>query len=170
MHQDIDDLVHLSFLFRKNGFMYMRKPHLVMMFVLGVACFGIPGCGDKHPNEKKVFKIKGTVTVDGKPVPEIQVKLIDVIGVDTKQPTYPQGFTDAEGKLRISTYEEGDGAPGGDYKVTFEHKEYNVMSRSWSGPDKLNNKYNDPKTTPFSISIGDGRPNDLGNVELTTKK
>ncbi|MEQ1828677.1 MAG: hypothetical protein ABL921_22130 [Pirellula sp.] len=128
------------------------------------------GCGESHPNEKQVFKIAGNVTVDGNAVGEIQVALHDAAGPDNKQPTYPQGFTNPDGTIRISTYVEGDGAPAGEYKVTFAWQEYNLMSRSFSGPDKLNKKYSDPKTTPFTLSLGPGKPNDLGKVELTTKK
>ena len=68
----------------------------IVLFVCGAI-----GCGDKHPNEKQVFKIKGTVTVDGKPQTDIQIALHDKAGPDNKQPTYPQGFTDAEGNIRI---------------------------------------------------------------------
>ncbi len=128
------------------------------------------GCGPKYPNEKEVFKITGKVTVDGKPVPEVQISFHDVRGVDTKQPTYPQGFTDAEGNIRVSTYADGDGAPAGEYKVTFLLQEYNLISRSYGGPDKLNGKYKDPQKTPISITIAKGEKNDLGLVELTTKK
>jgi hypothetical protein len=132
-------------------------------------CLSSWGCGPKYPNEKAVYKIQGSVSVDGAAVPEIQVAMHPETPSNAKPPTFPQGFTDAEGKLRISTYAEGDGAPAGDYKVTFIHQEYNIMSRNFSGPDKLKKKYADPKTTPFSISIGEGKPNDLGKIELTTK-
>jgi len=128
------------------------------------------GCGESHPNEKQVFKILGKVTVDGKAVGELQVALHDASGPDTKQPTYPQGFTNPDGTIRISTYEEGDGAPAGEYNVTFSWQEYNLISRGFSGPDKLNKKYSDPKTTPIKLSLGQGKSNDLGTVELTTKK
>jgi hypothetical protein len=128
------------------------------------------GCGSGNSNEKPVFEIKGRVMVDGKPVEQIQVALHDKAGPDSKQPTYPQGFTDAAGNIRISTYADGDGAPAGEYNVTFSWQEFNLMSRSFSGPDKLNKKYSDPKTTSFSLSLGAGKPNDMGTVELTTKK
>ena len=147
-----------------------RFGRLLALSTIGMFVFTAIGCGDKHPNEKQVFKIKGNVTVDGKPETDIQIALHDKSGPDNKQPTYPQGFTDAEGKIRISTYEEGDGAPAGDYNVTFAWQEFNLMSRSFGGPDKLNKKYSDPKKTPFSVTLGEGKPNDLGKVELTTKK
>ena len=153
--------------------MYIRNSITHFFATATMAAFVLTtiGCSEKkYPNEKQVFKIKGTVTVDGTPTADIQVALHDKAGPDDKQPTYPQGFTDAEGNIRISTYEEGDGAPAGDYAVTFALQEFNLMSRAYGGPDKLNKKYSDPKTTPFSVSLGDGKPNDLGPVELTTKK
>jgi hypothetical protein len=120
-------------------------------------------------DEKPVFKVQGIVTVDGQPVPEIQVALHPVNPVNDNKPTFPQGFTDAEGKIRISTYAEGDGAPEGEYKVTFILQDYNIMGRTFSGPDKLKKKYADPKTTPFTLTLAPGKPNDLGKVELTAK-
>ena len=46
------------------------------------------GCGPKYPNEKQVFKVKGIITVDGAPVPEIQVALHPVTTVkDDQLPT-----------------------------------------------------------------------------------
>ena len=153
--------------------MFSRRwiTHFLVLAALGMSVQAFVGCGKKtYPNEKPVFKIKGFVTVDGKPVSDIQVELHDKAGPDDKRPTYPQGFTDETGNIRISTYEEGDGAPAGDYNVTFAWQEFNLMSRAFGGPDKLQNKYSDPKKTPFSITLGEGQPNDLGNVELTTKK
>ena len=149
---------------QNNG---MRISYSITLSVLSLLN---AGCGSGNSNEKQVFEIKGTVMVDGKPVEQIQVALHDKAGLDNKQPTYPQGFTDAAGNIRISTYADGDGAPAGEYNVTFSWQEVNLMSRSFSGPDKLNNKYSDPKTTSFSLSLGAGKPNDMGIVELTTKK
>ena len=147
-----------------------RIVHLIALSTAGILAFAAAGCGEKHLNEKQVFKIKGTVKVDGNPVPDIQVALHAKAGPDDKQPTYPQGFTDAEGHIRISTYEDGDGAPEGEYNLTFVWQEFNLLSRSYGGPDKLNKKYADPKNSPFNVVLAEGRPNDIGTVELTTKK
>jgi 5-hydroxyisourate hydrolase-like protein (transthyretin family) len=143
---------------------------IAAIIALSLLALNSVGCGGGNSNEKQVFAIKGTVTVDGKPVEQIQVALHDKAGLDNKQPTYPQGFTDAQGNIRISTYADGDGAPAGEYNVTFTWQEYNLMSRGFSGPDKLNKKYSDPKTASFSVTLGPGKPNDMGKVELTTKK
>ncbi len=101
---------------------------------------------------------------------DIQVELHDKAGPDDKRPTYPQGFTDETGNIRISTYAEGDGAPAGDYNVTFAWQEFNLMSRAFDGPDKVNKKYSDPKTTPFSVTLGDGQSNDLGKGRRTDEQ
>ncbi len=129
-------------------------------------CFGCEPARD----EKAVFPIQGTVHVDGKPAEGIQIIFHDVKGTDTQKPTFPQGVTDAQGKIRISTYADGDGAPEGEYKVTFAWQDFNVMSRSYSGPDKLNKKYSDSAQSATTLTVGKGQPNDLGTVELTTKK
>lgn len=127
------------------------------------------GCTPKS-NEKEVFKITGSVMVDGSPIEGIQISLQDVAGPDTNNPSLTQGTTDAQGNVLISTYAEGDGAPAGEYKVTFVLQEFNLMSRAYSGTDKLNNKYADPDKSTFTLSVGRDKPNDLGKIELTTKK
>lgn len=108
--------------------------------------------------------------MDGKPASSLQIQLHDKAGVDTQKPTFPQATTDEQGNIIVSTYAEGDGAPAGEYTLTIAWQEFNALSRSYSGADKLNKKYSDPKTSPVQLSVGDGKSNDLGNLELTTKK
>jgi 5-hydroxyisourate hydrolase-like protein (transthyretin family) len=142
------------------------KPALALIVCVTIATVG---CG-KTSNEKAVYKVLGKIHVDGQPTDQVQIGLHDVAGLDKNSPTYPQGFSQPDGAIRLSTYADGDGAPEGEYKVTFKFQEYNLLSRSFSGPDKLKEKYVDPKTTPFTLKVGSGQTNDLGTVELTTKK
>ena len=142
------------------------KPALASIVCVTVL---LVGCG-KPSNEKPVYQVQGKILVDGQPADQVQIGLHDVAGLDKNRPTYPQGFSQPDGSIRLSTYADGDGAPEGEYKVTFKLQEYNLLSRSFSGPDKLKEKYTDPKTTTFTIKVGSGQTNDLGTVELTTKK
>ncbi|MCC6510811.1 MAG: hypothetical protein IT423_17025 [Pirellulaceae bacterium] len=128
----------------------------------------ISGCSDPYANEKECYAIVGTITVDGKPVSGLQLSLHSDTGVDQKQPTFPQGQTDAEGKVKFSTYADGDGAPAGSYKMTASWQDYNPVARGFSGPDKLKKKYSDPATTPLTITVTDQVPNDIGTIELKT--
>ena len=123
------------------------------------------GCENSR-NEKKVYPIRGTFLFDGKPAEGLQIQFHDLKGTDTNQPTFPQATTDASGAIKVSTYTEGDGAPAGDYALTISWKEFSTLSRSYSGPDKLKQKYSDPKKTSVKLTVGGGTPNDLGSVEL----
>jgi 5-hydroxyisourate hydrolase-like protein (transthyretin family) len=134
-----------------------------------LTCLALAGCSDPYANEKKCYKIVGTITVDGKPASGLQLSLHSTSGVDQTQPTFPQGQTDAEGKVKFSTYADGDGAPPGEYKVTASWQEFNPISRGFSGPDKLKKKYSDPAKTTVTIKVTDKSPNDIGTIDLTTK-
>lgn len=126
------------------------------------------GCKEDN-NRKPTFPVTGTVHVDGKPAEAVRVEIYDVKGLDPKQPTYSSAFTDAEGKFALSTYENGDGVPEGEYALTYMWGKLNVMSMQYGGPDKLNNKYSDAKKTPFKIKVEAGKPTDLGVVDLKTR-
>ncbi len=149
---------------RLNGSSF--RPIAYLTIFAGLA--GVLGCSEQS-NRKPTFPVTGTVHVDGKPVEGIRVELHDSKGLDPKQPTYSSAFTDAEGKFVLSTYDNGDGVPEGDYAITYMWGKLNVMSMAYGGPDKLKNKYVDPKKTPFKLSVTKGKPNELGVVELTTK-
>jgi len=138
----------------------------LVALLVGLPSFS--GC-DENSNRKPTYAVKGTVHVDGKPEEGIRVEMHDEKGLDPKQPTYSSAFTDAEGKFEFSTYENGDGVPEGNYAITYMWGKLNVMSMAYGGPDKLKNKYVDPKKTPFKLSVAKGKSNNLGVVELTTK-
>ncbi len=126
----------------------------------------LAGCGEAR-NEKQVYKVTGRVLVDGKPAEGVLLGIHDSAPMDKKFPTAPQGQTIADGKLIISTYAEGDGLPEGDYTITFTWQEFNPVSRSYTGPDKLNKRYADPKSSKVTAKVKG--PVDLGEIQLTTK-
>jgi hypothetical protein len=127
------------------------------------------GCEKKYPDEKPVDPVTGTVLVDGTPQEGIQVTLHDDAGPDPSKPTYSTGYTDASGKLVISTYATGDGAPAGNYHPTFLWGQVNPISMSYGGPDKLKGRYSDASKSDIVLQVSERGPNDLGVVELTTK-
>lgn len=129
-----------------------------------------PGCSEEQPFRKATSPAKGTVTVDGMPPGSgIQIQCHPAGAPDAEHPTVSSTETDAEGKFAISTYESGDGLPAGDYTLTFTWQEFNVISRDYSGEDKLNGRYSDPATSTIKLTVKEGEENDLGVVALTTK-
>lgn len=76
----------------------------------------LAGCGgsDRPPMEK----VSGTVTLDDQPIEGASVMFMPV---DGGKPAY--GVTDAAGRFRLTTYDDGDGALVGDHRVTITKKE-----------------------------------------------
>jgi hypothetical protein len=130
----------------------------------------IPGCGEEQPFRKATSPAKGTVTVDGLPPGTgIQIQCHPTGAPDSEHPTVSATETDPAGKFAISTYESGDGLPAGDYTLTFTWQEFNVISRSYAGEDKLNGRYSDPATSTIKLTVKEGEENDMGVIALTTE-
>lgn len=138
--------------------------------LLCMAAVGLAGCGGEKPFRKSTSVVTGKVTVDGvAPTSDIQIECHPVNGMDAKHPTVSQTLTGPEGTFKISTYQQGDGVPAGDYALTFYWGEFNLMSNAYSGPDKLKDRYRDPQQSAIKLTVKDGKPTDLGIIDLTTK-
>jgi len=48
-------------------------------------------------------------------------------------------------------------------------QEFNPLSMSFGGPDKLKGRYGDPEKTELKWTITESKMNDLGPISLTTK-
>ncbi|MEX1231137.1 MAG: hypothetical protein WEB58_12905 [Planctomycetaceae bacterium] len=139
----------------------------VLLLLIGLLV--LPGCGDDGPKggpRIETFPITGAVTVDGKPVETLLVVCHPV--TPGPIPTTISSFTDKEGKFSIGTYESGDGAPEGEYKLTFMWGQWNMNGR-YGGPDKLHDRYTDPEKPEVAVTVKPGEPIDLGAISLTTE-
>lgn len=139
--------------------------------VLVVCALALSSCGETiDPGSKPVYPVKGTITVDGKPPgTPIQIGVHDKQGVDTKDPSVSSGLCNADGTFALNTYNAGDGVPKGDYTLTFVWKNFNPVSVSYSGEDKLKGKYDKVEDSPVKFQVDGTGPVDLGTIELTTE-
>ncbi len=138
-----------------------RLGALVVLFA--VAAGLAPGCGKKS-NRLPVFPAKGQVLVGGKPAKGVFVYLWPASAEGTDA-YCPNGQTDDAGNFTLSTYDPGDGAPAGDYKITAEWPaRFNVITNRWEG-DKLKGKFTDSKNSAFSVTIKK-EPNELPPISL----
>lgn len=127
------------------------------------------GCSEaKDPSKKETIPIKGEVVVDGAPAAGVLVQLFTAQDISTRTGSLSIGSTDDQGKFEIGTYSQGDGAPPGDYSVTFSWPAMQ-MSQEREAPDRLKNRYKDPSKSTFKITVASDKPVDMGKVELTTK-
>ncbi len=138
---------------------------LLVMVLSAIGCKKEAVIGDRVP----VVPVKGIVTVDGEPVESVAVTCVPVGGKSESLPA-SSALTDKEGKFEIGTFEGGDGAPPGEYKLIFKWGQLNLMNGRFEG-DKLNGRYSDPEKSEFTVTVkeGDKEGVDLGIITLTTK-
>lgn len=143
-----------------SGQLYVLRILLLLTFICGV----FSGCGKapKGPPREPTFPITGRVLVDGQPANNLKVTFHPESGKSIG------AYTDSDGHFSVGTYEAGDGAPSGTYKLTFEYGQINLMSGRYGGPDKLNGRYADSETSEHTVTVEDGTENDLGEIALTT--
>ncbi|MBX3420915.1 MAG: carboxypeptidase regulatory-like domain-containing protein [Pirellulaceae bacterium] len=66
----------------------------------------------------------------------------------------PRALTDADGKFRLTTYKQHDGAPAGEYRVTIQKW---TTDKPDEGPkNRLNPKLAVPETSGLTATIQDG--------------
>lgn len=138
--------------------------------LLALLVFSLLGCGGSNgPPRKETIRVKGKMMVDGaEPGSQLQITCHNKAGLDKEMPTVSQSMTEPDGSFEIATYQKGDGVPPGDYVLTVSWLEFNAMSMSFTGKDKLNNRYSDPSKSEIAFSVTD-KPVDLGEIKLTTK-
>lgn len=132
---------------------------------LGI-CWGLAlaGCGSETPPDQlPVFPASVQVTVGGQPAEGVFVLLQPVPGSPAAmKDEVVSGTTDATGKVTLTTYEQNDGAPVGEYIVLIRwHKvtpEFARMKRLGARlpPDFFRGKYNNPQQPQWKVTITEG--------------
>lgn len=121
----------------------------------------------KPANQKPTTPVSGIVTIDGEPGFGVQVTLEPVDGIDASNPTISLGEADQEGNFQISTYGGHDGAPPGDYHLTFLWFDRSVVRLGGGDPkDLFKGKYAKPNEHKVSVPPGPD-PVDLGTISLS---
>lgn len=151
----------------------MKRPQLVVVWSWAIAgLFTIAGCGD---GKIKRYPVTGVVLVDGQPAAGAMVIFVPVGGSDEFQRERPFGTTDASGKYELRTFQPGDGAPAGDYKVmvrwlaTTSAANDADRDRSAGGPpDRLKGRYFNPETSGVTATVEE-RATDVPAFDLKSK-
>jgi hypothetical protein len=126
-----------------------------------------PACGPRPPTGKfTVYPVEGSVLFEGKPLAGAGVSFHPVdesrFGDAVPRPT---GQTDREGRFRLMTYAEGDGAPAGSYLVSVAgvsrplNEPGNLLdpSRTVTKTDVLRGRFLDPKTSGLKAEVKEGK-------------
>jgi hypothetical protein len=140
-----------------------RTPRSARLGLLAAACLLTCSCGD---GRKPAFPVSGKVLHQGKPAKGAMVILHPLDDPDPKA-TKPNARAEADGSFRLNTYKTGDGAPAGEYAVTFfwPKPPASPVDHPYMGPDLLGDRYRDPKTSPWRVTIREGE-NELPPFDL----
>ncbi|MGV3608384.1 MAG: hypothetical protein ACO1RA_18410 [Planctomycetaceae bacterium] len=135
---------------------------------------------NKAPDRPKVTQVSGQVFVENKPAKGALITLVPMQAPEDVAKSwkfgYPRATVGADGKFQVSTYELGDGAPPGEYRLTIIWPVMEMVE----GPDgelvegekpvfppqnRINTKYSEPGQTPLNIKVEE-KPLEIPKYEL----
>lgn len=121
---------------------------------LSMLILGTTGCDPGGPapiDPKAVVPIKGVIHLDGVPTEKISVILHPRdLGENGRNDTPSRGITNADGEFAITTYYQDDGAPIGEYTLTFKQE---LLTHLKPAPDELYGKYANPATSNHTVAV-----------------
>jgi hypothetical protein len=130
-----------------------------------LACLALflPSCGNRR---KPVFTVTGQV-LDAKQKPAVGAMVIfHPSPIDPKDTLKPLGFVGDEGKFALTTYDQGDGAPAGDYVITVIWPMPRKTPFDPEGGDQLQGRYANPERSTLKFKV-EGKPgNEVPPIRL----
>ena len=123
-----------------------------------MACCG--SCAKKDVRVP-VYPVRGQVLVQDKPAPKAFV-VFHPADMQGPQALRPYGHVAEDGSFKLTTYEPGDGAPAGEYRVTVV---WLANSGGEDPPDLLKGRYRNPTESPLKATIRNA-PNELSPFKL----
>ena len=132
--------------------------------VLGCLLLLLPGCGGTDPKRPELHPAVGTLTINGQPATGARLILhpADPGSLDERG-ALPSARVGADGRFELTTYQAGDGAPIGSYRVGIIWMSDETSSSAW---DRLGGAYANPERTRLTIEIREGQ-NDIEPIQLT---
>jgi len=119
----------------------------------------LAGCGSsvELPGPQP-YPVKGTVVFQGKPAVGFHVAFFPV--TEQSGPKFaPSALVDANGEFQLESYRLHDGAPVGDYAVTFTWPQELSSGDRDDAPlrvDRLRGRFSDPRRSQFKVTVHEG--------------
>ena len=151
-----------------STFAYAQLPLLL------AAVATLAGCGD---GKIARYPVSGQVLVDGAPAQGAMVIFCPTEGSPEVMRERPFSRTDAEGNFELRTFEPGDGAPAGQYKIMVRwpgasaNQDRAADQRDGGGAalgDRLRGKYTNPEQSGLTFTVVEGT-NEVPPFQLTAK-
>lgn len=110
-------------------------------------------CSNNKYGDHPPYPTAGQILVNGQPAKGAQI-VFHHVGDWGERSIVPQAWTDDEGRFSLSTYDTGDGAPAGEYRVTIFWPAYRLKQL---GPDKLSGKFANPESSGLTAKVEKGK-------------
>lgn len=115
------------------------------------------GCGPSRPVWERTQPISGTITHKGKPIGDAELNFFPE-EKEFPETVRPKAKSTADGRFAVWTYQQGDGAPVGSYKVTVIHNVVTVSKGTIvAKPNDLPAKYTRLDSTDIVVRIQPGQ-------------
>ncbi len=111
----------------------MRLGKLLSLFLVP-ALLACAGCGS---GQAKAVKVRGVLTLDGKPLSGATVTFIPSVESSGRMAS---GRTEADGGFQLTTFRTEDGALPGEYKVTVELVQADPYWEAKGDPERMSPK------------------------------
>ena len=153
-HSSVDQLIFCVLMFTHNTCIDRRTLLVVCLLLVSVM-----GCSRHNDDQLPVFAVSGTAMYNGQPMTGASIVLVPSQH-DPKLRMPPFGVVGSDGAFEITSYAKGDGAPLGEYKITF------TWPDGTDDPsDLLQGRLSDPKK-PSGVAIVSEGDNILPQIEL----
>jgi hypothetical protein len=127
-----------------------------------VVLFG--GLSASFSGRPKVYPVAGKVLHKGQPAAGARV-VFHPSGVADPQALRPLATVGPDGSFALTSYEQGDGAPLGEYTVTVVWPSQSGRRVTGSAVDRLHGAYSDPARSPLRVRVTEGK-NELEPFDL----
>lgn len=135
-----------------------------LFLLLCCAIISFAGCRktSDQRNWLQTHPTAGKISINGKSANGAIVRLFPVAPQpETVSPVIPSGVVREDGSFELTSYEIGDGAPEGEYRVTVEWPDPKLLSPQLSmiqdPPDRLKNRFTNPERSTIKVRITAGK-------------
>lgn len=141
--------------------MSMRSAALVVLGMAGCLLWQV-GC-QQSEDRPELQQARGSLMINGEPAMGATVVLHPSDGEPfDSRGSRPKGTVQADGTFELMTYQNGDGAPVGNYDVAVLWLAEPESNHPW---DKLSGRLADPKQTKLHLAVREGQ-SELEPIEL----
>ncbi len=120
------------------------------VLTLLLAPLAVVGCGPT--SRLDTYPVSGQVSVDGEPTDNVVVRFHHQDPSVTGDARSPAAKTDAEGRFRLTTAVDAEGAIAGTYRVSFAWMSGNQLTST----DRFDGSYSDPATSGVEVEVPHG--------------